>query len=152
MLQQQCSWERFCRPADDMLRVLGRVCLSVLFLWSAAHCLRHGVEAERAPVAPSLVYAAAVVSAVGALLLLCNLQPRVGSTLLALLLVPTVYIVDVVPLSAVRICNATACSTVLILSGADRTSTNGNSNAVCRCVRPWRVAMWRWLVIDTSAR
>jgi uncharacterized membrane protein YphA (DoxX/SURF4 family) len=90
-----------------MLRALGRVCFSVLFLWSVAHCIRHGVDAEAlvargVPVGPTIVYSAAVVCAVGTLLLLCNLAPRIGATLLALLLVPTAYLFDVIPLSVVR--------------------------------------------------
>lgn len=88
-----------------MLRELGRVCISVLFLWSAIHCIRHGVDAEAlaargVPVGPPIVYAGAVVCVVGTLLLLVGL-PRIGATLLALLLVPTAYLVDVIPLSVV---------------------------------------------------
>ena len=95
------------RVACAMLRVLGRAIFSVVFLWSAVHCIRHGVEAEDlaargVPVGPSTVYVVAVLSAVATLLLLCNLHARVGATLLALLLVPTAYIVDVIPLSVVR--------------------------------------------------
>lgn len=90
----------------DMLRVLGRVCFSVVFLWSAIRCVRYDVEtlvARGVPGGPSIVYLAALLSTVGALMLLCNWQPRVGATILALLLVPTSYVVDVVPLSAVRV-------------------------------------------------
>eukprot|EP01043_Picozoa_sp_COSAG02_P019237 COSAG02_NODE_919_length_15936_cov_5.055314_27_plen_101_part_00 len=89
-----------------MLRELGRVCISVLFLWSAIHCIRHGVDAEAlaasgVPVGPTIVYAGAVVCIVGTLLLLVGL-PRIGATLLALLLV------DVIPLSVVS-CQMCLC-------------------------------------------
>ena len=82
-----------------MLRVLGRVCFSLVFLWSAVHLARHTTAAGTLAVGH---YAAAVCAAVGVLLLLSDWQPRSGAMLLAALLLPATYLVDVVPLSAVR--------------------------------------------------
>ena len=82
-----------------MLRVLGRVCFSLVFLWSAVHLARHTTAAGTLAVGH---YAAAVCAAVGVLLLLSDWQPRSGAMLLAVLLLPATYLVDVVPLSAVR--------------------------------------------------
>lgn len=90
-----------------MVRVAGRVCLSVFFLWSAVHHARSTAGSEvlvaaGLPGGAALVVCGAVVCGAATLLLLLDVLPAAGAAVLALLLVPATYFMDMVPLAAVR--------------------------------------------------
>ena len=156
-----------------MVRVVGRVCLCILFLWSAVHHARSGAASE-ALVASGLpggawvVTAAAVVCGAATLLLLLDALPQVGAAILALLLLPATYFMDVVPLAAVRrscglppLCPPASLRPrgrlLLPQREIDATAPLSDSQAaawLCACLIPRRSlaatrAMWTWRVGST---